>query len=99
MIGDAAPAHVLDRWIRAELDDAITVITEALEGFDALAASTRLARFVDDLSNWYLRRSRRRFWKQAEPEAHATLHHALVTTAPAAGAVLPVPGRRGAPGA
>ncbi len=78
---DEAPAHVLDRWIRAELDDATAAITEALDGFDALAASSRLARLVDDLSNWYLRRSRRRFWKQAEPEAHATLHHALVTTA------------------
>jgi isoleucyl-tRNA synthetase len=77
----SGPAHVLDRWIRAELDDTTTAVTAALEDFDALAASTRLARFVDDLSNWYLRRSRRRFWKQAEPEAHATLHHALVTTA------------------
>ena len=57
----------------------------------------RAWRFVDDLSNWYLRRSRRRFWKQAEPDAHATLHHAGDgrTTV---GAVLPVPGRRGAPG-
>jgi isoleucyl-tRNA synthetase len=78
---DAAPTHALDRWIRAELDDTIAGVTAALDGFDALAAATRLARFVDDLSNWYLRRSRRRFWKQAEPEAHATLHHSLVTTA------------------
>ncbi len=69
---DEAPAHVLDRWIRAELDDATATITEALDDFDALAASTRLARFVDDLSNWYLRRSRRRFWKQAGAEGTGT---------------------------
>jgi isoleucyl-tRNA synthetase len=80
-VASAAPTHVLDRWIRAELDDTTAAMTAALDDFDALAASTRLARFVDDLSNWYLRRSRRRFWKQAEPAAHATLHHALVTTA------------------
>ena len=52
----------------------------ALEGFDALRGATRLARFVDDLSNWYVRRSRPRFWKASDPQAHATLHHALVVT-------------------
>ncbi|HEY6698526.1 MAG TPA: DUF5915 domain-containing protein, partial [Acidimicrobiales bacterium] len=51
-----------------------------LEGFDALGGATRLARFVDDLSNWYVRRSRPRFWKANDPDAHATLHHALVVT-------------------
>ena len=44
-------------------------------------AAGRLGRFVDDLSNWYVRRSRRRFWKAAEDAAHATLHHVLVQTA------------------
>src|SRR5690606_22365630 len=43
--------------------------------------ASRLARFVDDLSNWYVRRSRPRFWKASDPVAHATLHHALVVTA------------------
>jgi isoleucyl-tRNA synthetase len=84
MTGSAAattPSHVLDRWVRSELHETTATVTAALDDFDALAASTRLARFIDDLSNWYLRRSRRRFWKQAEPAAHATLHHALVTTA------------------
>ena len=60
-------------------------------------APTRLARFVDDLSNWYVRRSRRRFWKASEAAAHATLHHVPGDDGPAAGPVLPVPGRRGAP--
>jgi isoleucyl-tRNA synthetase len=73
--------HVLDRWLLSELDDTIAVVTGALEDFDALEGSTRLARFVDDLSNWYVRRSRPRFWKSSDPAAHATLHEALVTVA------------------
>ncbi len=71
--------HVLDRWVLSELDDTVRVVTDALEGFDALEGATRLGRFVDDLSNWYVRRSRPRFWKNSDPAAHATLHEALVT--------------------
>lgn len=76
----APPTHVLDRWILGELDDAVAGVTEALEGFDALGAASRLARFVDDTSNWYVRRSRSRFWRSSDPAAHATLHEVLVTT-------------------
>ena len=75
------PTHVLDRWVLGELDATVSGVTEALEGFDALAGASRLARFVDDLSNWYVRRSRPRFWKASDPAAHATLHHALAVTA------------------
>ena len=75
------PTHVLDRWVLSELDDTVSAITTALEGFDALGGSTRLATFIDDLSNWYVRRSRPRFWKAPDPLAHATLHHCLVTVA------------------
>jgi isoleucyl-tRNA synthetase len=71
------PSHVLDRWVLAELDDTIAAVTDALEGFDALGGATRLIRFVDDLSNWYVRRSRSRFWKSSDPAAHATLHRCL----------------------
>jgi isoleucyl-tRNA synthetase len=78
---DATPTHVLDRWVLGELDDTIAGVTDALEGFDALAGASRLARFIDDLSNWYVRRSRPRFWKSSDPAAHATLHECLVTTA------------------
>ncbi|HEX5366821.1 MAG TPA: isoleucine--tRNA ligase [Acidimicrobiales bacterium] len=79
----AAPAvdHVLDRWVLGQLDTTVAEVTEALEGFDALRGASALARFVDDLSNWYVRRSRPRFWKAADPRAHATLHHVLVVTA------------------
>ncbi|MGH9213645.1 MAG: isoleucine--tRNA ligase [Acidimicrobiales bacterium] len=75
------PTHVLDRWVLSELDDTVAVVTEALDSFDALAGATRLTRFVDDVSNWYVRRSRPRFWKASDPAAHATLHHCLVVTA------------------
>jgi len=78
----AEPAtHVLDRWILGELDDTITAVTASLEDFDAFGGAGRLATFVDDLSNWYVRRSRPRFWKSSDPAAHATLHECLVTVA------------------
>ena len=79
--GVPQPTHVLDRWVLGELDATVAEVTEALDDFDALRGATRVARFVDDLSNWYVRRSRPRFWKASDPEAHATLHHALVVTA------------------
>lgn len=75
------PTHHLDRWVLGELDDAVAEVTAALEDFDALRGASRIERFVDDLSNWYVRRSRARFWKSSDPAAHATLHEALVTTA------------------
>ncbi len=75
------PTSALDRWVLGELDDTTATVTAALEGFDALGGATRLARFVDDLSNWYVRRSRPRFWRSSDPAAHATLHECLVTTA------------------
>jgi isoleucyl-tRNA synthetase len=56
-------------------------VTDALEGFDALRGAQALESLVDDLSNWYVRRSRPRFWKAADPNAHATLHEALSTIA------------------
>ncbi|MBA3303641.1 MAG: isoleucine--tRNA ligase, partial [Acidimicrobiia bacterium] len=77
----AEPTHVLDRWVLGELDATVAEVTATLEAFDALAASTRLGRFVDDLSNWYVRRSRPRFWKASDPAAQHTLHRCLVVTA------------------
>jgi len=57
------------------------VVTDALEGFDALGGANRIGKFIDDLSNWYVRRSRPRFWKASDVNAHATLHECLVTVA------------------
>jgi len=77
--GPASPTHVLDRWIRSRLHSTIVEVTTALDDYDALAAAGFLEAFVDDLSNWYVRRSRPRFWKASDPAAHATLHECLVT--------------------
>jgi isoleucyl-tRNA synthetase len=73
--------HVLDRWIRSRVHATVREVTDALEGFDALRGAQALEALVDDLSNWYVRRSRPRFWKAADPHAHATLHEALATVA------------------
>ena len=77
--GDApAPAdrHVLDRWLLSVTHELVRDVTNDLEGFDTLSAGTRLQAFTDDLSNWYVRRSRRRFW-DGEPSALQTLHEVL----------------------
>lgn len=74
-----APTHVLDRWIRSRLHHTVGEVTEALDDFDALRGAQALDRLVDDLSNWYVRRSRPRFWKDSDPTAHATLYECLDT--------------------
>jgi isoleucyl-tRNA synthetase len=75
----------MDRWILAELDDSIRDVTSALDAFDPAHAGRRLDKFVDDLSNWYVRRSRRRFWRSGEDAdtqaAFLTLWECLVTVA------------------
>jgi isoleucyl-tRNA synthetase len=79
--GEGKPHHVLDRWVRSRLHGTIRDVTDALERFDALRAAQALESLVDDLSNWYVRRSRPRFWKAADASAHATLHECLQTLA------------------
>jgi isoleucyl-tRNA synthetase len=75
----------MDRWILAELDDTNNEVTRGLDAFDATRAGKRLDRFVDDLSNWYVRRSRRRFWRSGEDDdtkaAFLTLWECLVSVA------------------
>ena len=56
-------------------------MTDALEDFDTLGAATALEAFVDDLSNWYVRRARPRFWKSKDTDAFAALHECLGTVA------------------
>ncbi|MFM9164105.1 MAG: isoleucine--tRNA ligase [Solirubrobacterales bacterium] len=70
----------LDRWIRSRLAATVAEVTERLEAFDATTAGRAIQDFVDDLSNWYVRRSRRRFW-DGDPVAFETLRECLVTTA------------------
>ncbi|MFN2506983.1 MAG: isoleucine--tRNA ligase [Acidimicrobiales bacterium] len=76
--------HALDRWVLSQLDATVATVTERLDAFDALTASVAMATFVDDLSNWYVRRSRPRFWGgggPGDPAALGTLHRCLVVTA------------------
>ena len=67
---------LLDRWAISELHATVLDVTEALEGFDSLRAGKRLSQLIDDLSNWYVRTSRRRFW-EGDTAALATLHQCL----------------------
>ena len=69
---------LLDRWLLSELHALVDQVTVALEGYDTQRAGKLLSTFVDDLSNWYVRRSRRRFW-QGDPAALRTLHDTLET--------------------
>ena len=72
----------LDKWLRSSLHALIRDVTDALEHYDVLGATRPIEAFVDQLSNWYLRRSRRRFWKSGSDAdkraAYATLYEALV---------------------
>jgi isoleucyl-tRNA synthetase len=84
--GQAPPPSsrpVLDRWLLSELHALVRDVTMALEGFDSATAGRRIAAFIDDMSNWYVRRSRRRFWEgPGTPDgaaAFATLHECLET--------------------
>jgi isoleucyl-tRNA synthetase len=81
--GEVSGGSDLDRWITSELNLVIDEVTKALEGYDPTAAGRRMEGFVDDLSNWYVRRSRRRFWKSENDAdklaAYVTLHNCLVT--------------------
>ena len=91
-----ASTHVLDRWVRSRLHAHRARGHRRARGFDALRGAQALERFVDDLSNWYVRRSRPRFWKAADPAAHATLHECLSTSRCCSRRSLPVRGRRAA---
>jgi isoleucyl-tRNA synthetase len=73
---DGAPTE-LDAWIRSRLAATTAEVTDRLEAYDATFAGRAIAAFVDDLSNWYVRRSRRRFW-DGDPVALATLRDVLV---------------------
>ena len=78
-----AQRHVLDRWLLSKLSGLVDTVTGGLDSYDANEPARRIHRFVDDLSNWYIRRSRRRFWKsQSDSDklaAYQTLYEALRT--------------------
>jgi isoleucyl-tRNA synthetase len=89
-LDDEAPAvadrPASDRWVLAELATLVDTVDTALDDYDVSTATRALTQFVDDLSNWYVRRNRRRFWKSVSEDpadkaaAYHTLHTCLVTT-------------------
>ncbi|HEX3336813.1 MAG TPA: isoleucine--tRNA ligase [Jatrophihabitans sp.] len=72
----AGERSVLDRWALSEVHRVAAEVDDALENFDTARAGKVLAAYIDDLSNWYVRRSRRRFW-DGDPGALSTLHECL----------------------
>jgi len=84
-VGSPAPIGAgeldeLDRWALSRLEATTASVREHLDAFDATGAGRAIAELVDELSNWYVRRSRRRFW-DGEPAAFFTLHRCLTVMA------------------
>jgi isoleucyl-tRNA synthetase len=69
-----------DRWVLSRLQGTIDMVRERMDEFDCTAAGREIAAFVEELSNWYVRLSRRRFW-EGDRAAFATLRHCLLETA------------------
>ena len=82
---DWKPEREVEREILAELNTLIERVDGYLEGYEPTNAGRRLQEFIDQLSNWYVRRSRRRFWKSEndvdKQSGYITLHRCLVTVA------------------
>jgi isoleucyl-tRNA synthetase len=76
-------ATLLDRWILARLNQLVAKASDRLENYDAYTTTMAVEEFLADLSNWYVRRSRRRFWKSEhdadKDAAYATLYRVLTT--------------------
>ena len=85
--------NLLDRWILARINQVIQVATEKLENSDVYSATLSIESFLDDLTNWYVRRSRRRFWKSEHDAdknaAYVTLYHVLVKFAKTLAPIIP----------
>ena len=83
---DWKPENELDRWVLSELNELVAEVDRYMENYDPTNAGRRIQEFVDRLSNWYVRRSRRRFWRSEEGDGdklsgYVTLHTCLVTVA------------------
>jgi isoleucyl-tRNA synthetase len=78
--GAPEPSNDLDRWALSRLQATIATVRERMDEFDCTTAGRAIADFVEELSNWYVRLSRRRFW-EGDRAAFATLRHCLLETA------------------
>jgi len=80
---DTGELTLIDKWALSRLQNLIKVVSDYLDEYNVIDAAKEIEKFVDDLSNWYLRRNRRRFWKsEADKDkqaAYYTLHRCLVT--------------------
>ena len=74
------PASELDRWVLSRLQYTVGIVRDRMDEFDATNAGRAIQSFIDEVSNWYVRRSRRRFW-DGDPSAFATLRTCLIETA------------------
>jgi isoleucyl-tRNA synthetase len=77
---EAAEYEDLDRWVLSRLQGTVGRVIERMDAFDCTAAGREIAAFVEELSNWYVRLSRRRFW-EGDRAAFSTLRHCLLETA------------------
>ncbi|WP_145943247.1 isoleucine--tRNA ligase [Corynebacterium glyciniphilum] len=92
---DTASTNVLDRYILAKLHDTVSAVTGALDATDIASATDEIRQFCDVLTNWYVRRSRDRFWagdsgENGHPEAFNTLYTVLETLCRIAAPLLPM---------
>ncbi len=90
---DPAKMTVMDRWLMSRLNSTVKAVDENLAGYKIPEAAHALDSFVDELSNWYVRRGRERYWgvelTDDKITAYMTLYTALVTTAKAAAPMIP----------
>ncbi len=91
--GPEAAANDLDRWVLSRIETTVADVREAMDRYDLQRAGLRFTGFVEELTNWYIRRSRRRFWKSSndrdKEEAYRTLHYALTVFCRAAAPFIP----------
>ncbi len=91
---DCEPSdNQLDRWIRSSLESLAANVSEAMDGYDLQRSVRPFVRFIEDLTNWYIRRSRRRFWKSQDDadksQAYQTLNYVLLQLSKIAAPFLP----------
>ena len=82
---DWKPENEIDRWVLSELNTLVSQVDGYMDGYEPTNAGRRIQEFIDQLSNWYVRRSRRRFWRNEgdadKLSGYITLHTCLVTVA------------------
>lgn len=92
-MADLKPANPLDRWILSESERLVAEVTEQLESYDLQRALQPIVRFIDSLNNWYIRRSRRRFWRSENDkdklQAYDTLYTVLMKLVQVAAPTVP----------